>query len=295
MEMKYNGCIPVKKGIYSMKKVLERTHPAVLLVYFLVNFVAVVWSRHPWMTGIQTVCLCTMYLYHQKNIKKLLPYGGVFCLAAITNPLFVQRGRTILFYIGNIRITWEAFLYGIHYGCLLVNVLWMFSIMNRYFRREHWIYISGSVFPQTGVILSMAMGLIPKYKKQAGLMMEAQKNLKKESMFRRVMKVFSMETTWAFENSMDQLDSMNARGYGMKKRSHFHLFQFERKDMFRLVQILLLAAFNGYGYVKYYSRFFFYPMIIWNPVKNVDCIFIILMAIQILLPFLWRDGNYVSD
>ena len=35
------------------------------------------------------------------------------------------------------------------------------------------------------------------------------------------MNTVSMETTWAFESSMDQLDSMNARGYGILKTNTF--------------------------------------------------------------------------
>ena len=49
-----------------------------------------------------------------------------------------------------------------------------------------------------------------------------------------------METTWAFESSMDQLDSMSARGYGVKKRTHFHLFIWERKDWIHIAEIVIL-------------------------------------------------------
>ena len=90
----------------------------------------------------------------------------------------------------------------------------------------------------------MAMGLLPKYKKQTQLMLDTQKQFIEKSLFHRVMKVCSMETTWAFETSMDQLDSMNARGYGLKKRTHFHLFQFEKKDAVDIIEILMLCMVN---------------------------------------------------
>lgn len=269
-------------------------HPIGLLAYFMSCFILTMWSRYPWMTAIQTSCLCSIFLYHEKKIGKLLPFLGILSVVCGTNPLFVQRGVTKLFYVGNIPVTLESLLYGFHYGCLLMNVMLLFSIMNRYFRKEHWIYLSGSLFPKLGMILAMVMGLIPKYKKQAGLIMDAQKNLKKESVLKRAAKTFSIETTWAFETSMDQLDSMCARGYGRKKRTHFHLFQFEKKDKIWLAAVLVVFAINEYAYFNDYSRFFFYPMIVWNPIKIKDVIFMMTMAMQFLMPFLWKEGHNVS-
>lgn len=270
-------------------------HPLGLLLYFAGIFLFSMWSRHPWMTGVQSICLCILYFYHENSLRRIFPFLGVVFIAAITNPLFVQRGITILFYIGSLPVTLEALLYGLHYGCLLMNVLLLFSVFQRYFRCEHWIYLFGSTFPKLGVMFSMAVGLLPKYKKQAKLMIDTQKQFGKESPIRRAMKIFSMETTWAFETSMDQLDSMNARGYGLKKRTHFHLFQFERKDALCILEVLVLCLINGYGYIKLYSKFYFYPMILWNPMGIRDVVFMIFMAMQILLPFFGREGSYVSD
>lgn len=278
-----------------MEKSLKRMHPMGLLLYFSGNFLFAMWSRHPWMTGIQMVCLCSIYFYHEKSVRKLLPFFGIVFLAAVTNPLFVQRGITVLFYIGNLPVTMESFFYGLHYGCILMNTLLLFSIFRRYFRQEHWVYLFGSIFPKLGVMFSMAMGLLPKYKKQTQLMLDTQKQFIEKSLFHRVMKVCSMETTWAFETSMDQLDSMNARGYGLKKRTHFHLFQFEKKDAVDIIEILMLCMVNGYGYLKFYSDFYFYPMIVWNTFRIRDVFFVIFMAAQILLPFLWKEGSHVSD
>ncbi len=43
---------------------------------------------------------------------------------------------------------------------------------------------------------------------------------------------------------MDQLDSMNARGYGIGKRTHFHLFKWEKKDWIHIVEIVILTILN---------------------------------------------------
>ena len=65
------------------------------------------------------ICLCQLYFYHNRSLKKFFPFLALIVIVAVTNPLFVQRGRTILYADTHIRITKEALLYGIHYGCVL--------------------------------------------------------------------------------------------------------------------------------------------------------------------------------
>lgn len=276
-------------------KALKRAHPIVAFTYFLGLLLLAPFSRHPWMTGIQIVCLCLLYLYHNRSLKKLLPFIGLIMIVAVTNPLFVQRGRTILYANEHLRITKEALLYGIHYGCVLVNLLLVFSIFNYYIKKEQWIYLSGQLFPKLGVVTSMAFGLIPRYQKHAKKIVKTRKFLKSEHAVQRVMNTVSMETTWAFESSMDQLDSMNARGYGIGKRTHFHLFVWERKDWIHMTEIVILMVLNLWAYTHYYSRFFFYPMIIMPVFQTRDMIWMVLMGLQFLLPCLWKENFHVRN
>lgn len=279
-----------------MIRSLKRAHPIVVFLYFLGIFLLAPFSRHPWMTGVQILCLCGLYLYHNRDLKKLVPFIGLILIVALTNPLFVQRGRTILYANQYIRITKEALLYGVHYGCVLVNLLLVFSIFNQYIQKEQWIYLSGKLFPKLGVITSMAFALIPRYQKQAKKIINVRKTLKQqENAISRTMHTVSMETTWAFESSMDQLDSMNARGYGIGKRTHFHLFIWERKDAIHTIEIFVLLGFNLWAYKNYYSRFFFYPMILMNPIQIKDAFWMFMMAFQFLLPILWKENFHVRN
>ena len=278
-----------------MIQALKRAHPFVVFTYFTGMFLLAPFSRHPWMTGVQMICLCLLYLYHNRSLKKFLPFTGLIVIVAVTNPIFVQRGRTILYADAHLRITKEALLYGIHYGCVLVNLLLVFSIFNQYIKKEQWIYLSGQIFPKLGVVTSMAFGLIPRYQKQAKKILKTRRSLKSEKAVQRVMNTVSMETTWAFESSMDQLDSMNARGYGVLKRTHFHLFVWEKKDWIHIMEILILTILNLWAYKQYYSRFFFYPMIIMPVFQTKDAIWMVLMGLQFLLPCLWKENFNVRN
>ena len=109
------------------------------------------------------------------------------------------------------------------------------------------------------------------------------------------MNTVSMETTWAFESSMDQLDSMSARGYGIGKRTHFHLFRWERNDWIHIVEIVILTILNLWAYIHYYSRFFFYPMIIMSAFQMRDLLWMLMMAFQFLLPCMWKENFDVRN
>ena len=278
-----------------MIKALKRAHPFVVFTYFTGMFLLAPFSRHPWMTGVQMICLCLLYFYHNRSLKKFFPLIALILIVAVTNPLFVQRGGTILYADTHIRITKEALLYGIHYGCVLVNLLLIFSIFNQYIKKEQWIYLSGRFFPKLGVVTSMAFGLIPRYQNHAKKILNTRKSLKSEQAVQRVMNTVSMETTWAFESSMDQLDSMSARGYGIGKRTHFHLFRWERNDWIHIVEIVILTILNLWAYIHYYSRFFFYPMIIMPAFQMRDLLWMLMMVFQFLLPCMWKENFDVRN
>ena len=274
-----------------MKTVLSRLHPASAFVYLAGILIMAALNRHPWMTCTQLLCLGGIYLYYERHPGKILPFIGIILLSAVLNGVFVQRGNTAAVTAAGRTVTAEALLYGGNAGILLVNVLFLFSLWNRCFRQEHWVYLFGSAFPKLGVILSMAMNLIPKYRKQAEKFSNVRKELYKESAVRRAAAVCSMELTWAFESSMDQLDSMNARGYGTVKRSHFHLFQFGKRDGCFMAAAVLLFLINLYGFWKFYAHFYFYPEVRWGGFDLKDFCFVLCMGIQILLPLLFWEGG----
>ena len=94
---------------------------------------------------------------------------------------------------------------------------------------------------------------------------------------------------------MDQLDSMSARGYGIRKRTHFHLFRWERNDWIHIVEIVILTILNLWAYIHYYSRFFFYPMIIMPAFQMRDLLWMLIMAFQFLLPCMWKENFDVRN
>ena len=74
------------------------------------------------------------------------------------------------------------------------------------------------------------------------------------------MRCFSILLTWAIENGIITADSMEARGYGTGKRTHFAVFRFDRIDVLVLLTIaactlLTLAGlpFLSHSFYPYFS------------------------------------------
>lgn len=77
---------------------------------------------------------------------------------------------------------------------------------------------------------------------------------------RSAVRVFSAMLTWALENAIDTGDSMKARGYGLKGRSHFALFRFTLRDALLLSAAALLLTLVFLGMMLKKTAFSFYPL-----------------------------------
>ncbi len=79
---------------------------------------------------------------------------------------------------------------------------------------------------------------------------------------RQLVKKVSILIAWSLEASIESADSMEARGYGLKGRSSFHLFKFSKRDIAALCLMLaaglpvVAAAFKGM------TNMYFYPKIV---------------------------------
>jgi hypothetical protein len=267
-------------------KAIERSHPAVLFLYFIFNIILLMIQRHPIVIICQTISLIIL-------IKKFHYYHLIMLfIMTLTNPLFVHKGITILLEYPFV-ITLESLLYGFIFGLLIINVLFIFSMMNKVLNSEHYIYLFSRYFPHLGLLISMTFRLMPRTISQYQTINICQKQFYQKNKIKQLLNTFSIEVTSAFESSLVMLDSMKSRGYGVGKRTYFHLFHLRHKDILHMIELIILFVLGLVGYYICFNQFYFYPMIILNSFSLKEYIFLSLFIIIIILPLIWEVNEHV--
>ena len=62
--------------------------------------------------------------------------------------------------------------------------------------------------------------------------------------------IISIMISWSLENAIETADSMKSRGYGLKGRTAFALFRFEKRDAVLLALVLVLGLYVFYGHIS---------------------------------------------
>lgn len=277
----------------------EELHPVCLFSYFVAVIVLILLCHHPLFLFL--ACGGALFLlYNIEGTKAflwcrwLLP---VVLFIAIANPLFNHRGVTLLFKLGNQWITLEAFAYGLTSALGMAALILWFACYQKIMTNDKFLYLFGKVAPASALLITMAWNYIPDLTKKMKEIRDAQRmqegmeeeNFRKK--LKRALRLVTVLLGWSLENVVEQADSMKARGYGLRKRSTFHLFRFERKDVYFLFGMLLVAGIcfllrgMGCGTMEFYPR-----MLVFENGEK-EKIFFLLLLILFYVPGLiqWKE------
>jgi energy-coupling factor transport system permease protein len=76
---------------------------------------------------------------------------------------------------------------------------------------------------------------------------------------RNGMTILSIMITWALENAIETADSMKSRGYGLRGRTAYSIYRFDRRDRAALVFLLLCGAYMTAGALLGGVRWRYFP------------------------------------
>lgn len=253
-----------------MERVLAGYHPIVSFSYFVVVIGTSMLYMNPVFQVISLIgALSYLIILDRYKTLKLIKFIFVMVLViAIINMIFVNRGSTVLFYLRSNPVTLESLFYGFVSGLMLGSVMVWFSCYNEIITSDKFLYIFGKITPTIALIVSMTLRLIPKLIEQTKIIANSQKTLGLDYnegnislKIKSCMRILSILVTWALEDAVQTADSMKARGYGIKKRTSFQIFEFINRDMIMLVYILISGMFLLAGYMNGYGQLIFYPTI----------------------------------
>ena len=275
-----------------MKDEFGKFHPATNLIFFVMAIAFSTFWMQAGMIAVSFVC-ATVYYFMQKRRDGVKYFGMVLItmlIASLINPLFSHRGATILFRLptGN-PVTLESIIFGLAAGLILGEVLLWFSTFNGLMSDDKLTATIGRVAPTISVIISMVLRFVPKYSGFARRARQVQRanGFDKNKKLHNGMKVYSITATWALETSIETADAMKARGYGSRRRTNYHNYKFEKRDLALILWMLVLSAGIIYGVSKGMMRTAFYPTI--NDTESWPILIIyILLCITPIVINIWE-------
>lgn len=285
-------------------------HPAVNFIYFAAVVLFAMFSMHPVFLALS---FCSSFAYSvylggwgalKFNLFAMVP---IVLLMAVINPLFSHQGVTVLFFLNGNPMTLESIVYGLAASVMLVSVIGWFSCYNRIMTSDKFIYLFGRVLPSLSLVLSMCFRFVPLFKEQFKEISDAQKAVGRDvsqgGLFKRArqfLREVSILVTWSMENSIETSDSMRARGYGLRGRSSFSLFRFDRRDGLMLGFVLLLTAlvavgcFQGQNNIYYYPAIVIHPPTLWSAVSSIAYGLLLFLPLAIDLGENYSWKSFVS-
>lgn len=238
---------------------LERVHPGVLFLYYVIIMGITMFLVNPIIVTLSLLgaityyrCLCTRKRWY----SDLCYYCFFFLLVSISNPLFVHNGVTILFFMNDNPITLEAIQYGAVIGCMIVTVMYWGKCYQFVMTTDKFLYLFSKGIPQLAIVLSMAIRFIPLIKRHRGEVNKVQKTMglyASDSIFDRIrsdLRLFDSILMWGLENSIDTADSMQARGYGSDRRTNYSIFRIRRTDVIGSILLITIGVVTCIAYQK---------------------------------------------
>ena len=280
----------------ALNRAFSAFHPSVSFVFFAVMLVFTMLFMHPVFLGLTLISALSfsLILNGRRGVKLgLLVYLPMFLLIALGNPLFNHRGRTTLFFFLDNPITLEAILYGICSAASLIAIIAWFSCYNKVITADKFLYLFAKITPAIALLITMTIRMISKLKYQLKTISNAQYAIGLDqstgNLIERVkkgMRVISILLSWSMEEGIETADSMKARGYGLKNRTAFSLFKFDRRDGLVLGLISVLAGICFVGYFSGYGTMQFYPSIVPLNLSTQAIVLYIVFATLAFLPII---------
>lgn len=263
----------------------SKLHPAVILLYYSLAVFFIIFYSHPLVTGLAGGVVFISYVSFagiKKGGRRFLGSMGVMAACLIMNPLLNHRGVTLLFMLGDSRITLEAVLYGVNMALILLASFFLFAGFSHYMRAEKIMTLFGKRFPSFSLLFSMILRFVPKVGKDYREMTNIHGNKPA---------VWSALIGLSMEESLERSLSMKSRGYGSGKRSSYYGKRFTRRDVAVLIFFLLIGvqSIGFYLYSGMEARFF--PDVEISEIPLYECI---VLTIFYGIPLLMRGKEEMA-
>ncbi len=268
-------------------------HPFTTMLYITLSLLISMLSMNPIILIISLLSSVIWYIslnHKDTAFDDISFYIPLFVLIAVTNPLFVHKGESILFFMNDKPITLEAIIYGVMLSVSLIGIIFKFKCFNILITPDKFLYLFGRIMPKISLIISITLTFIPRLKRKF-------KSLKKTHIAISLygsgsytdkiigeLKIFYSLIAASFENAIMLSDLMRARGYGVKKRSSAVQYKFAKYDYLLCALFVILSLPAIIFLLLGRLDFYYYPSLQLHSLTASEIIVYILWGIFSLIP-----------
>lgn len=275
-------------------------HPVVNFCYILGMILITMSNMNPVIIAVSFISsfLYMIYLDGVLHIKRIIFISlPILLFSVIIMPLFYHNGVTPLFYVNDMQVTLEAVLYGIVMTFLLLSVMQLFFIWNKWISSEKFLYLFGKISPNISLVLSMVFRMVPLMIKRWHDIHDAQKGMGCTAVnsiigrMKQFVKEISILISWCLENSIDTSISMESRGYGIGKRTSFHRFRWHIYDIITIVTIIPIIILIFVSILNGGFGVDFFPEININQFSLYEKVLAVVYGVYAVMPLLIEFSN----
>lgn len=288
-----------------MTDAFSKLHPTVNFIFFAFVLVLSMFVMNPVCLALSLVCafVNAVYLNGIKTVKLCLKFIlPMVLLVIIINPVFNHQGVTILTYFPwDNPLTLESIVYGIASAALLSSVILWFSVFNSVITSDKLVFLFGRIIPSLSLVLSMSLRFVPKFLAQFKNVRNAQRCIGRDisdgSVINRIkngIRIISIMLSWSMENAIETADSMKSRGFGLKGRTAYSIYKFDRRDLIALIIIAVFGILVSVSAISDVIDFNYFPSIKGNLTDVLSITTFFLYGILMLIPTIINAGEEIK-
>ena len=269
--------VKARNGQTRKLSVFDTVHPALQLGCFGAILVFTMMAIQPVLLAFSFIAALSFGAYTRgwlATLKTLAWQLPLIALCAAINPLFSMVGFTELFRIGSSAIYVESVAFGACMGMMLASIMLWFYNASQVLTSDKVLAVLGNVAPTIGLMVSMALRLVPQFVKRGRLIgstVLATSSAKPRNAAEKTathVRLISVLMGWSMEDSLETADAMRARAWGAAhKRTTYQRYRFYTFDMVASVSFALLVFINAFLAWAACSQYHFYPtmsnLIMW--------------------------------
>lgn len=235
-----------------MKRGFRSYHPFVCFLYYVCVLTMIILYQHPFFLLFASIILIIFNFILDRG-KALKQWIGMIVflslLLFIFTPLFNHRGSHILFYLNDQPVTLESVILGLIHSLTLICIITLFITFNQVITADKFLFLFAKWFPQWALLTMLSMRFVPLFRRRLQEIMIVQKargtNLGKGTIRERIknrLLILQILFIFSLENGIQTADSMNARGYGLGKRSRYNPYQMRKVDWISVFILLIISS-----------------------------------------------------